>query len=339
MIRHRFLVPHLVTLFVMAVPSGLAAADHDHSLEFGGLTRSYKVHTPPSYDGATPLPVMIVLHGGGGHADDFIQWLKMNDTADGAGFIAVHPNGSPAGGAAIPGARQQLCVWNAGTCCPPAEGEPADDVGFIRAMLDELAESYAIDKRRVYATGASNGAMMAYSLASQLSDRIAAIAPVACAMGFENIEATRPVSVLHIHGTEDMNAPIAGGVGSNARAKFVQMPLRKCIAKWVEHNGCPPEPVVEELPDREDDGTRVRRETYGPGKGGAEVILYLVEGGGHTWPGAPDLADKYLARTKIRSIEPDPWYLEFFRRCGRASREISANDVIWEFFSRHSLEE
>jgi polyhydroxybutyrate depolymerase len=335
MIRHSV----LLLLLLVVAPSGLAAADHAHTLEFEGLTRTYKVHTPPSYDGTRPLPVVLVLHGGGGHADDVIRWIGMNDTADEAGFIAVHPNGSPAGGARIPGARQQLCVWNAGTCCSPAEGKAADDIGFIRVMLDELAELYAIDERRIYATGASNGAMMSYTLASQLPDRIAAIAPVAAAMGFEEIEAKRAVPVLHIHGTEDMNAPVAGGVGPNARAKFVQMPLGKCIAKWAEHNGCPPEPVVEMLPDREDDGTRVRRETYGPGKGGAEVILYLIEGGGHTWPGAPDLAAKYLARTKIRGIEPDPWYLEFFRRCGRASRDISANDVIWEFFSRHSLEE
>jgi polyhydroxybutyrate depolymerase len=326
-------------LALMAAPCTVSGLDHAHTLEHGGLTRSFKVHTPPAYDGSKPLPVVLVLHGGGGHADNMIRWIGMNDTADEAGFIAVHPNGSPFGAATIPDARQELCVWNAGTCCPPAEGEPADDVGFIRVMLDALADSYAVDERRIYATGASNGAMMAYLLASQLSDRIAAIAPVACAMGFENIEAERPVPVLHIHGTEDMNAPMAGGVGSNARAKFVQMPLGKCIAKWVKLNGCPPEPAVEELPDVADDGTRVRREIYGPGTDGAEVILYLIEGGGHTWPGAPDLAEYYLQGTKIRGIEADPWYLEFFRRCGRASRDISANEVIWEFFSRHSLGE
>jgi polyhydroxybutyrate depolymerase len=335
MIRYRVLLP----LLLVVAPSGLTASDYDHSLEFDGQTRSYKVHTPPSYDGTTPLPVVLVIHGGGGSADSTIDWIRMNDTADVGGFIAVHPNGTPfreSGEAARPA---ELYVWNAGTCCPPAEGKPGDDVGFIRAMLDELADTYVVDERRIYATGASNGAMMAYTLASELSDRIAAVAPVVCAMGFEDIEAERPVPVLHIHGVEDMNAPMAGGVGANARAKFVQMPLRKCIAKWVEHNGCPPEPVVEMLPDLEDDGTRVRRETYGPGKAGAEVILYLIEGGGHAWPGAPDLATRYLEKTKIRGIEPDTWYLEFFRRCGRASRDISANDVIWEFFSRHSLEE
>jgi polyhydroxybutyrate depolymerase len=335
MIRHSVLLP----LLLVVAPSGLPAADQAHTLEFEGLTRSFRVHTPPSYYGTTPLPVVLILHGGGGHADGMIRWIGMNDTADESGFIAVYPNGAPFGEGGFPHAEQQQCVWNAGTCCPPAEGKPADDVGFIRVMLDELAELYAIDRRRIYATGASNGAMMSYTLASELSDRIAAIAPVACAMGFEEIKAERPVPVLHIHGTEDMNAPVAGGVGSNARAKFVQMPLRKCIAKWVELNGCPTEPVVEELPDREDDGTRVRREIYGPGKGGAEVILYLIEGGGHTWPGAPTLAVKYLEKTIIRGIEPDAFYLEMFRRCGRASRDISANDVIWEFFSRHSLGE
>jgi polyhydroxybutyrate depolymerase len=117
------------------------------------------------------------------------------------------------------------------------------------------------------------------------------------------------------------------------------MPLRECIAKWVKHNGCPPEPVVTELPDSEDDGTRVRREVYGPGTAGAEVILYLIEGGGHTWPGRPNLAEWYLHRTEIGGIEPDPQLVEVLRRAGRASRDISATDIIWEFFSRHSLEE
>jgi polyhydroxybutyrate depolymerase len=323
----RVLIPSIFLL----LPSGLPAADHAHTLDFGGLTRSYEVHTPPSYDGSTPLPVVLVLHGGGGSAGNMIRWIKMNDTADEAGFIAVYPNGYPA--------MEGRYVWNSGACCEPAISSEADDVGFIAAMLDALEEEYAIDGRRIYSTGVSNGAMMSYTLASELSDRIAAIAPVAAAMGFDEIQASRPVPVLHIHGTEDINAPIAGGVGPNSLAGFPHIPLSDCIAKWVEHNGCPPKPKVTELPDLEDDRTSVRREVYGPGEEGAEVILYLIEGGGHTWPGRPDLAEWYLYRIGVRGMEPDPQTLEVLRRCGRASRDISANDIIWEFFSRHSLGE
>jgi polyhydroxybutyrate depolymerase len=321
----------LLSMILLGAANRLTALDQAHTVEHGGLTRTFKVHTPPSYDGATPLPVVLVLHGGGGSADDMIRWIKMDEKADEAGFITVYPNGYPAG--------EGRHVWNSGTCCEPATSSNADDIGFIRALLNELATVYRIDRRRIYATGASNGAMMAYTLASELSDRIAAIAPVAAAMGFDEIEATRAVPVLHFHGTADQNAPIAGGVGPNSLAGISHIPLSESIARWVKHDGCPTVPTATELPDREDDGTRVRREVYGPCQGRAEVILYVIEGGGHTWPGRPDLAEWYLHRTEVGGIEPDPRTLEVLRRCGRASRDIAANDIIWEFFSRHALED
>jgi polyhydroxybutyrate depolymerase len=148
------------------------------------------------------------------------------------------------------------------------------------------------------------------------------------------------VPVLHFHGTDDRNAPPAGGVGSNSRAGFVHIPLRDCIRKWVEFDGCSPTPVVTELPDPVEDGTTVRREWYGDCDDGAEVIVYMVEGGGHTWPGMPykDFAAYYLERCQTRNIEPDPTALGYYTGAGKATHDISANDIIWEFFSRHVLE-
>jgi polyhydroxybutyrate depolymerase len=309
------------------------AQDQTNYLEFDGVNRSYYVHTPDSYDGETPLPVVLILHGGGGDGASTARTTGMNDTSDEAGFIAVYPNGYPVGGG-----RHS---WNAGTCCEPAVSRDADDVGFISAVLDDLDRLYSVDLARVYSTGVSNGAMMSYTLASELSERIAAISPVAAAMGFDTIESRRPVPVLHIHGSEDHNAPPEGGVGSNSRAGIVHIPLQECIQRWVTFNGCSPTPVVTDLPDLVEDGTTIRREEYGTCRGGAEVTLYLVDGGGHTWPGMPyeDFAEYYLERCRLRNIEPNPTALEYYRQAGRASRDISANDVIWEFFSRHSLEE
>jgi polyhydroxybutyrate depolymerase len=307
--------------------------DGTNYLSFDGIKRSYYIHMPNSYDGQTPLPVVLILHGGGGDGASTARTTAMNDTADESGFIAVYPNGYPVGGG-----RHS---WNAGTCCEPAVSRDADDVGFIRAVLDDLDRLYSVDLSRVYATGISNGAMMSYVLASELSERIAAIAPVAAAMGFDEIESTRPVPVLHIHGSEDRNAPPAGGVGPNSLAGIVHLPLQDCIQRWVRFNGCSPTPVVSQLPDPVEDGTTVRREQYGDCRDRAEVALYLVEGGGHTWPGMPydDFAEYYLERCRQRNVEPNPTALEYMRQAGRASRDISANDIIWEFFSSYSLEE
>lgn len=190
-----------------------------------------------------------------------------------------------------------------------------DDVGFVRQLLDELARIVNVDPQRVYATGYSNGAMMSYRLASELSDRIAAIAPVAGPMGTANCKPTRPVPVIHFHGTNDRLAPFEGGVVSFGFTQVDFYSVEHSIQTWVKANGCPEKPLVTDEPDKADDGMTVKRRVYGPGKQGAEVVLVIVEGGGHTWPGrAP--------RQRVQ---------------GASTRDISANDLIWKFFQKHPL--
>jgi polyhydroxybutyrate depolymerase len=306
------------------------APDQFNYLDFDGIRRAYLVHTPPSHDASKPAPVVLVFHGGGGSAESMARLTGMNETADREGFIAVYPQGYPT---VLPGRY----VWNAGRCCAPATSDNADDVGFVSALLDDMARLYRIDQTRIYATGLSNGAMMSYRLASELSNRIAAIAPVSGFMGYDKIEARHPVSILHIHGTLDKNAPIDGGVGTNANARFRHLSLAENIARWVAFDGCPTTPSVTSLPDISDDGTRVKRKYYGPCTDGAEIIVYIIEGGGHTWPGRPDLAEYYLARTREHNIKPNSRLLSYFRGMGRSTHDISANDVIWDFFKRHTI--
>lgn len=275
------------------------------SLRVGGRKRTYHVHVPPAYDPHKPTPVVVALHGATMNGPLMASFSGLDAKADEAGFLAVYPNGT---------GRWWSYSWNAGDCCGPAVREGVDDVAFIDALLDDLAAAYNVDPRRVHAAGMSNGAMMAYRLASELSGRIAAVAAVAGTMATDGCGPRRPVPVLHVHGTEDDHVPFAGGVGRKSVTGHPHRSVEHSIRAWVRANGCREEPAVEVLPDRTRDGTRVTVKTYG-GEGGAEVVLVAVDGGGHTWPGRHP-------GTKV---------------LGRATMNVSANDLIWGFFRRHPM--
>jgi polyhydroxybutyrate depolymerase len=187
-----------------------------------------------------------------------------------------------------------------------------DEVAFIDALLGDLARAYPVDARRVYATGMSNGAVMAYRLAAELSARIAAVAPVAGAVAAALGPPARPVPVLHFHGTLDEYVPFLGGKGPRSITGTPYCSVEESIRTWVRWDGCDQTPSAEVL-SRDGDELRVRRQTYGGGKDGAEVVLVVVEGGGHTWPGRKSPA-KVL---------------------GKSATNISANDLMWEFFQKH----
>ena len=170
-----------------------------------------------------------------------------------------------------------------------------------------------VDNRRVYATGMSNGAMMSYRLAAEMSERIAAIAPVAGTMELDGITPRQPVSVLHFHGTDDEFVPFMGGRGPRSLSQNHFAPTEETIRRWVEFNGCRTEPIVTDVPNVGADGLPIVRKEYTGGREGAEVVLYTIEGGGHTWPGRD---------SRITVLGP-------------STHSISANDLMWEFFARH----
>lgn len=219
----------------------------------------------------------------------------------------VYPNGT--------GRLERLLTFNSGNCCGYAMNNKVDDVEFTRQLLDNLATSANIDAKRVFATGMSNGGIMAYLLASELSDRIAAIAPVAGPMGTETCNPKRPVSVIHFHGTADENAPFKGGKGEKSISGTDFYSVDHSIQAWVKANGCMEEPAVIRLPDEANDGTTITRKTYGGGKAGAEVVLVVIEGGGHTWPGQ---------EPRLKAL-------------GKSTENISANNLMWEFFQKHRM--
>lgn len=270
-----------------------------------GRARSYFVHVPPKFDAKKPTPVVLNLHGAFASAPMQAIFSGMNAKADAAGFVVVYPNGTGIGEGAL--------FWNS-FAKPGPSANPPDDVKFIAKVLDEVQAAMTVDKSRVFATGMSNGAMMCYRLAAELSDRIAAIAPVSGTLTIDNPTPSRPVSVIHFHGTADKLVPFDGP--KNKSQNFANFKsVDETIKTWIKLDGCPDKPVTTKLPDTAHDGTTATRNVYGPGKDGAEVVLYVIEGGGHTWPGRNPIL-KFL---------------------GNYTRNISANDLIWEFFEKHPM--
>jgi len=285
---------------------------HTRTVDVDGQDRRYRVYVPPDYRAERKTPVVIAFHGGGGNPESMMRLSGLNAKADDAGFVVVYPYGSGTD-------ENRNLTFNAGNVGGYAMRKNVDDVGFTKQLLADLKTFVNIDRDRVYATGISNGGMMAYRVASELSDLFAAVAPVAGPMGTETCQPTQPVSVIHFHGTADELAPFKGGKGKGApgvpaahRPSFLS--VDHSIQAWVKANGCETEPKVEKLPDAADDGMRVTRKTWAGGKGGSEVVLIEIKNGGHTWPGREPLA----------------------AILGKATQDISANDLMWTFFQKHA---
>ncbi len=273
------------------------------TLRVGGFNRTYIAYVPKGHNLKTPMPVVLALHGATMNGPMMAWFSGLNRKADEAGFLAVYGTGS-----------FSSFTWNGGNCGGSIKENKVDDVAFINALLDDLIGSYPVDTRRIYATGMSNGAVMAYRLASELSDRVAAIAPVSGSMGTEIGHPNRPVSILHFHGTMDEYVPYLGGKGEKSITGLEYWPVDHSIQAWVKSNGCDENPIADVLSIRGDQ-MKVTRKTYAGGKDGTEVVLVEIEGGGHTWPGK-----KSPAAT-----------------LGKSTLNISANDLMWEFFQKHPM--
>lgn len=304
-------------LFVAAGAAGAAleAGDYQFSLTHQGLRRSYLVHVPPQATAGAPLPVVVNLHGGASNARVQKAYTRMDRAADRDGYIAVYPNGSG-------GIGERFLTWNAGTCCGWAAASGIDDVGYLLALLDDLGRRTAVDVGRIYATGLSNGSMMAYRLAAEAPHRIAAVAGVAGAMTLPAFKPSAPVAVMHIHSVDDARALYDGGLGAAfplANTRVFHQSVQAMLGKWVAHNGCPAQPRTAGpftgSAGAADASHTAVRYTYAPCRDRTEVVLWKLSGAGHVWPGG---VQDYL-----------PLLL------GPGTTVIDANQEIWKFFSRH----
>jgi polyhydroxybutyrate depolymerase len=271
--------------------------DYRFSFVHDGITREYLVHVPGSYHGA-PTPMLVALHGGGGNADfqaDDSKY-KLISKSDAAGFVAVFPSGYSRFPSGI------LATWNAGTCCGAAQKNNVDDVGFIRAVIARVERQANIDKGRVFATGMSNGAMMSWRLACEAPE-IRAIAPVEGTDNTLSCRPAHPVAVIEFHAADDPIVPFNGGAGSGpSQTDFVSVPATQ--AKWVALDRASPAAA------RVLTVAGAHCDLHKANRGGAPVELCVTDTGGHSWPGGG---------TQQGRKQP--------------SMAISANDLMWSFFS------
>jgi polyhydroxybutyrate depolymerase len=298
--------------------AALAPGDHRIALQHGGRQRSYVVHAPPAAREGRPLPVILNFHGGGGNALAQQKYSRMDALADAEGFLAVYPDGTGR-------MSDRLLTWNAGSCCAYSAANKVDDVGFTLALLADLEARQPVDRRRVYATGLSNGAMMAWRLAVEASEHIAAIAPVAGAKVLKAGRPARPVPVMHFHSVDDPRALYTGGLGPPfpmTTSRVFHSAVEPTIRDWAAAIGCPTDArVTTELTTGQagskEVGQTATRYLWAPCREGSEVVLWKFTGTGHVWPGG--LQD-YLPRL-----------------LGAATALVDANLEMWRFFQRFTL--
>jgi polyhydroxybutyrate depolymerase len=311
-VRHALLTAALALACAQAGSDAgsLAPGDHARTLSHGGRERGYVLHVPPG-GGASPRPLLLAFHGGGGNGPGFQAYAGLDALADRDGWLVAYPNGTNR----LFDAR--LLTWNAGGCCAYAQEAGVDDVGFALAVIEDVARAAQLDRRRVYATGHSNGAMMAYRLAAEASERIAAIAPVAGAMTVEPFQPRRPVPVLHIHSADDPRAPYAGGVTETRGREIRHRPVEAGLARWRERDACPAAAAEQARRERPARGGGLHTATllvWAPCAEGSEVRLWKLTGAGHGWPGAdPVLPERVMGpRTDVISAAEEA--VAFLRR-------------------------
>ncbi|MBX3240572.1 MAG: hypothetical protein KIT80_00965 [Chitinophagaceae bacterium] len=268
------------------------------SIQVDGRWRSFVINLPPDYYEGGSFPLIIALHGGGGHAEQFESSTGLTEKANASGFAVVYPNGVKSTG------FLKVQTWNAGGCCEYAMEQNIDDVKFISSLIDRLTAKFAINNKRVYATGHSNGGIMAYRLACELSGKIAAIAPNASTMMLESCNPSKPVPVLHMHSELDERVPYLGGRGTGfTGADFPAVDA--ILSVWSEINGCSASPVT------------TGKENYTVKEwqdcNHSSIQYYLTKDGGHSWPGGKP--------GRLGADEP--------------SAAIDANDLMLAFFSKY----
>ena len=300
-----FIAATLVGLLSCLDATALAApAPERQTLTVNGTTRSYVVRAPlGAMQSGKPIPLVLVLHGGGGDAGNAEKMTGFTEKAEKEGFIVVYPEGSSR-------FRDKLKTWNAGHCCGYAMKHRVDDVAFIDALIDRLIKDYPIDPARIYATGMSNGGMMTHRLGIALSHRLAAIAPVVATLFGDEASPKHAVSAIMLNGILDKAVPQQGGApGGRFSESWDGTPAKPVLdqaAFWARANGCTG------TPEPQNRGSFTLRQYRCPDNKAVEI--YLIEDNGHAWPGGQAGS----------------------RRGDKLSSSVNGTDVIWEFFKAQS---
>jgi polyhydroxybutyrate depolymerase len=295
-------VPVYGTISVSNVKkSSVSPGDYLRFIFFGIRLRYYRMHVPSGYDGSKPMPLVVVLHGFPSNAKEIESIVDMNPTADADGFIVVYPNGHLTLQEALVEEENWGILGFLWNCW---DSDKVDDIGYIRTLIENLQTTLDINSSRIYITGWSGGGFMTYRLGAELSDTVAAIAPVCGSIGgpaFWDSSSTpyviptpkHPVPVIIFHGMKDVNVPYNGG--------GVFYSVNQSVRFWVNVDHCDPIPQI----NISKNGNIIRK-TYANGTNGTEVVFYTVVDGVHAWFGSP------------------------YFPC-----EISATELIWDFFAAH----
>ena len=287
------------------------------TLTVGGVERRALVHIPSGDDGKTPLPTVLMFHGNGGTPEAIAMesgWIAKSDTEK---FIVVFPEATRPDMTQPPKFGSNNPAWNDGSGRFHAGTQNVPDVAFVAALLDHLHAKFPVDKRRVFATGFSNGASMTFRAGLELSERIAAIAPVSGALWITEPKIARPISLLCITGTADPINPMDGGApkmasgtGFKGVPEKAKPPVRENIDQWVNLLSCAADakPVASNI-----EGVTMVR--YDGGRDGTEVVFATIAGHGHIWPGAKSPLPEFIL--------------------GKATSLLNATDFVWEFFKTH----
>jgi len=288
----------LDTLMVVALSCGATA--QTRTITVDARERTYLVHRPPNLVPGKPAPLVIMLHGGFGTGSQAEESYRWDEEADRKGFVVAYPDG-------------YRWSWNAGgDCCGMAQTRHVDDVGFLTNLIERLVRDEHIDPKRVYLTGMSNGAAMAYRYACEGTFPVAAIGAVSGSLAYPCAK-PRSVSVMEIHGLSDQFIPYAGGHGTRAASDVAWLGVEATLAIFRTADGCPHATAQT---------SGVVQTTSWHCASGREVMLTTVADAGHQWPGA--VPRKGLFASLVRLDPP--------------SQALDATQVLWNFFARHSAD-
>lgn len=255
----------------------VAGTDTTVTLNHDGRERRYHLHVPAGA-AAAGAPLLVVLHGGGGNGEQVREATNLAEVGKRAGFVVAFPDGTGP-------LRGRLLTWNSGGIAVSATDKGVDDVGFLRAVVADIQKRVAIDHRRVFAAGHSNGGMMCHRLAREAADTFVGIAVVEGAMNFTATDPKTPIAVLIVHGTGDDHVRYEGGAPKVAVGRAGDRndaSVQDAIAYYLARNG------ARGYPETKQDG-KVRIDTYAVASGGgvapAPLRVITLEGGGHSWPG------------------------------------------------------
>lgn len=279
-------------------------------IKSGDFDRVAQVHIPKGYKPDAKLPLVLVLHGGGGSGTTALIKDGWAALADKEGFLIVAPEGLGAMPKLTNNFKTNPAQWNSGQLNLRSPRAAIDDVAFIRQLLDDLKKKLPYDESRVFATGHSNGGGMTFRLAAELSDRFCAIGMVAGRMAVDNPKPTKPLPTLYIIGTNDPLMPLAGGEVKSPWGSWANRPVVEQLEKWAEAIGCEKEQKV--LSEKDD----LREVEYNSKNNGPKLTVIYLKGHGHHWPGAIQTLPESMI--------------------GPIKSKLNATNTIWDFFQNHS---